>query len=75
MVREEKNTPSMEGISELSYLHAKYFDELGGCSQFRTKGRVQLGADADIVVFNPDTVTDSSTYAPGKGALPLMLES
>ena len=24
----------------------------------------------DIVVFNPDTVTDNSTYEPGKGALP-----
>ncbi len=39
-------------------------------SQFRTKGRVQVGADADIVVFNPDTVTDNSTYEPGMGALP-----
>ncbi|RLQ20531.1 D-glutamate deacylase [Seongchinamella sediminis] len=70
MVREEKNMPLMEAISKLSYLHAKYFDELGGISQFRTKGRVQVGADADIVVFNPDTVTDNSTYEPGKGALP-----
>jgi N-acyl-D-glutamate deacylase len=70
MVREDKNMTLMEAISKMSYLHAKYFDELGGISQFRTKGRVQVGADADIVVFNPDTVTDNSTYEPGKGALP-----
>jgi N-acyl-D-glutamate deacylase len=70
MVREEQNMPLMEAISKMSYLHAKYFDELGGISQFRTKGRVQVGADADIVVFNPDTVTDNSTYEPGMGALP-----
>jgi hypothetical protein len=70
MVREDKNMSLMEAISKMSYLHAKYFDELGGISQFRTKGRVQVGADADIVVFNPDTVTDNSTYEPGKGALP-----
>lgn len=70
MVREEKNMSLMEAISKMSYLHAKYFDELAGISQFRTKGRVQVGADADIVVFNPDTVTDNSTYEPGKGALP-----
>ncbi|WP_238946668.1 hypothetical protein [Seongchinamella unica] len=62
MVREEKNTSSMKGISELSYLHAKYFDELGGCSQFRTKGRVQVGADADIVVsirIRPQTTANT----------------
>jgi hypothetical protein len=70
MVREENNMPLMEAISKMSYLHAKYFDELGGISQFKTKGRMQEGADADIVVFNPDTVTDKSTYEPGKGALP-----
>jgi N-acyl-D-glutamate deacylase len=70
MVREDKIMPLMEAISKMSYLHAKYFDELGGISQFRTKGRVQVGADADIVVFNPDTVTDNSTYEPGMGALP-----
>jgi len=70
MVREDKNMPLMEAISKMSYLHAKYFDELGGISQFRTKGRVQIGADADIVVFNPDTVTDNSTYEVGMGALP-----
>jgi len=29
-----------------------------------------MAADADIVVFNPDTVTDHSTYEPGMGALP-----
>jgi N-acyl-D-glutamate deacylase len=70
MVREDKNMPLMEAISKMSYLHAKYFDELGGISQFKTKGRMQEGADADIVIFNPDTVTDNSTYEPGKGALP-----
>jgi N-acyl-D-glutamate deacylase len=70
MVREDKIMPLMEAISKMSYLHAKYFDELGGIPQFKTKGRMQEGMDADVVVFNPDTVTDNSTYEPGKGALP-----
>jgi N-acyl-D-aspartate/D-glutamate deacylase len=29
----------------------------------RTKGRMQEGADADVVVFDPATIQDRSTYA------------
>ena len=53
MVREDKIMPLMEAISKMSYLHAKYFAELGGIPQFGTKGRVQVGADADIVGLQP----------------------
>lgn len=70
MVREQNIMPLMEAISKMSYLHAKYFEELGGIPHFRTKGRLQEGADADIVVFDPDTVTDNSSYKAGEGTLP-----
>jgi N-acyl-D-glutamate deacylase len=70
MVREDRIMPLMEAISKMSYLHAKYFAELGGIPQFETKGRMQEGMDADIVVFNPDTVRDNSTYESGMGAMP-----
>lgn len=32
-----------------------------GSSQMRRKGRLQIGADADITVFDPVTITDRST--------------
>lgn len=70
LVREKEIMPLMEAIAKMSYLHAKYMDELAGISAFRTKGRIQEGCDADIVVFNPDTVTDNAGYEPGTGALP-----
>lgn len=34
----------------------------------KIKGRLQQGMDADIIVFDPQTVTDNSTMA--QGALP-----
>ena len=60
----------MTAISKMSYLPAKYLSELGGIPHFRYKGRMQEGCDADIVVFDPETVKDNSTYKIGEGALP-----
>jgi N-acyl-D-aspartate/D-glutamate deacylase len=34
----------------------------------KKKGRLQVGADADINVFDPATIRDRSTYAKGKAA-------
>ena len=31
--------------------------------QFKKKGRLQVGADADITVFDPEMVKDNATYA------------
>ena len=31
----------------------------------RFKGRLQVGADADITIFNPNTVIDNATFEKG----------
>lgn len=60
MVREDNLMPLMTAVSKLSYLPAKFLQE-SGVEQMAHKGRIQVGADADITMFDPTTVTDNST--------------
>ncbi|WP_051238671.1 amidohydrolase family protein [Gaetbulibacter saemankumensis] len=67
LVREKNLMPLMLAISKMSYMQAKFLQE-NGVEQMTRKGRVQEGSDADITIFNPETVTDNATMA--KGGLP-----
>ncbi len=63
----ENNIPMMQLVSILSYNAAKHLGETG-LTFFQERGRMQNGMVADIVVFDPETFTDNSTYQ--QGAIP-----
>jgi N-acyl-D-glutamate deacylase len=57
----EKGIPLMDVLRQLSYVSAKHLGDMG-LESMKQRGRMQEGMLADIVVFDPKTVTDNSTY-------------
>lgn len=49
-----------EAICKMSLMPAQTLEEF--VPQMRKKGRLQIGMDADIVVFDPATVADLATF-------------
>jgi dihydroorotase len=66
-VREVKAITLTEAIRKMALLPAQRLEKIA--PQFRGKGRIKVGADADIAVFDPNAVIDKSTYqAPAAAA-------
>jgi len=64
-VREKKvDIPLSLAVSKMSYLIAQYLQD-NGVPQMADKGRIQEGKDADIAIFDPETVQDNSTMQDG----------
>jgi dihydroorotase len=59
-VRDEKLLPLMDAIAKMTLLPAQRLERW--VPQMANKGRLKVGADADITVFDPATVMDRATY-------------
>ena len=59
-VREQKSLSLMEAIRKMSLAPAQRLEKR--TAAMRSKGRIRVGADADIAVFDPSRVTDRATY-------------
>jgi N-acyl-D-aspartate/D-glutamate deacylase len=59
-VRELRSVTLMDAIRKMSLMPAQRLE--AATSQGRGKGRIREGADADVVVFDPEGVADQSTY-------------
>ena len=59
-VREKKSLTLMEALRKMTLMPAQMLER--STSAARHKGRLQEGADADIVVFDPQAIADRSTF-------------
>ena len=59
-VREKRTITLMEALRKMSLMPAEMLERSTPAA--RQKGRLQEGADADIVVFDPATINDRATF-------------
>ena len=62
-VREQKVLSLMDALAKMTILPARRLEPVS--PQMKNKGRIRVGADADIAVFDPATVRDTATFEKG----------
>jgi len=60
-VREKKTLTLMEALRKMTLMPAQMLER--STPEARHKGRLQEGADADVVIFDPLTIQDRATFA------------
>jgi N-acyl-D-aspartate/D-glutamate deacylase len=59
-VRERRSMTLMDAVRKMSYMPALRLER--STPEARKKGRLQVGADADVVILDPNTFRDQSTF-------------
>ena len=59
-VREQQLIGLMDALAKMTIMPAKRLEGIAPAAS--RKGRLQIGADADITVFDPDTIIDTATF-------------
>jgi N-acyl-D-aspartate/D-glutamate deacylase len=59
-VREEKALDLMTALRKITLMPAQRLEKRA--PMFKEKGRIHVGADADITIFDPDHIIDKATY-------------
>ena len=65
----EQGVPLMFTIAQSSYWAALHLGD-SGLESMKQRGRIQVGKVADITIFNPETITDNSTFKIGENGIP-----
>jgi len=61
--REEKVLTLMQALAKMTIMPARRLESIA--PQMKNKGRLRVGADADITVFDPERVRDTATFEKG----------
>ncbi|MCX6597223.1 MAG: amidohydrolase family protein [Acidobacteria bacterium] len=62
-VREQKVMSLMDGLAKMTIMPARRLEPVAPA--MKNKGRIRVGADADITVFDPERILDTATFEKG----------